>query len=77
MPCPNRYDFDSWREFSYLDEENLESAQRSDICLKLIAGICALITVFSPGILCTLALQAFGRGLAFDVEVGMGKVQNL
>ena len=23
-----RYDFDSWREFSYLDEENLESAQR-------------------------------------------------
>lgn len=29
----NRYDFDSWREFSYLDEENLESAQRSEICI--------------------------------------------
>lgn len=28
-----RYDFDSWREFSYLDEENLESAQRSEICV--------------------------------------------
>ena len=27
----DRYDFDSWREFSYLDEENLESAQRSAV----------------------------------------------
>lgn len=23
-----RYDFDSWREFSYMDEENLEKAER-------------------------------------------------
>ena len=23
-----RYDFDSWREFSYHDEENLEKAER-------------------------------------------------
>ena len=30
----DRYDFDSWREFSYLDEENLESAQRFNTCLN-------------------------------------------
>ncbi len=25
---PTRYDFDSWREYSYLDEENLEKAEK-------------------------------------------------
>lgn len=27
ISCPSRYDFDSWREFSYLDEENREKAE--------------------------------------------------
>lgn len=35
----DRYDFDSWREFSYLDEENLESAQRSEICTGIGKGM--------------------------------------
>ena len=32
----HRYDFVSWREFSYLDEENLESAQRSEVMFILL-----------------------------------------
>ena len=38
MSC-DRYDFESWREFSYMDEENLEKAERCEYRIVTVNDI--------------------------------------